>query len=301
VIAAGVLAVDVSGEPAPLTYLNRFGGPGNEAGQLHGPLAAALDAAGNLYVADSGNHRIQVFGPEGSVIRSWQYSFIYITGIDVDAVRGHVYVADQDANAIRVFDTRGAYIRTIVPEIGPPYSIALHGDLMFVTSNNVVGKLDRDGKALKVWGGFSAGNPGKFYLARGIAVTRKGTVFVADLYNERVQMFTENGDYLGCLGGNCLATPGIFDTPYGVEVDAAGYVYVADERYIHKYTELGAYYLSWGQSGIGPALIGAIDVAVGPEGEVYVVDASTGYVHKYGDSTTPARTTSWGRIKTIFR
>jgi DNA-binding beta-propeller fold protein YncE len=51
-------------------WVKSFGTPGREQGQLNTPHSIAADAKGNIYVADRGNRRIQVFDPEGTYQRS---------------------------------------------------------------------------------------------------------------------------------------------------------------------------------------------------------------------------------------
>ena len=51
-------------------WVKQWGGPGRETGQFNTPHSIAADAKGNVYVADRGNHRIQVFDPEGTYQRS---------------------------------------------------------------------------------------------------------------------------------------------------------------------------------------------------------------------------------------
>lgn len=55
---------DLNGKP-----LRTIGGPGSEPGRFRKPGGLAFDKDGNLWVADGGNHRIQVFGPDGKFLR----------------------------------------------------------------------------------------------------------------------------------------------------------------------------------------------------------------------------------------
>ena len=48
-----------------------FGSSGSGDGQLHNPAAAAVDSGGNIYVVDSGNHRIQKFDSQGAYVAQW--------------------------------------------------------------------------------------------------------------------------------------------------------------------------------------------------------------------------------------
>jgi hypothetical protein len=78
-IVALALALPGSATAAPVP-LAQVGSFGSGAGQLKDPLSVALDGAGNLYVADTVNDRISVFGPDGTFIRAF--------GWDVDPTGG---------------------------------------------------------------------------------------------------------------------------------------------------------------------------------------------------------------------
>ncbi len=79
-----------------------------EAGQLRSPWGIALDAAGDVYVTDTGNHRVEKFDREGNFITQWggfgggdgQFNFPY--GIVIDA-RGSVFVVDSGNTRVQQF------------------------------------------------------------------------------------------------------------------------------------------------------------------------------------------------------
>ena len=70
--------------------VDEFGGQGNKLGKLESPGQIALDAAGNLWVADRGNNRIQEFGPDGERLLAFGQrgvglgEFVHPTGVSVD-------------------------------------------------------------------------------------------------------------------------------------------------------------------------------------------------------------------------
>ncbi len=84
-------------------------------GQLRNPLALAVDAAGNVYVVDAGNSRIQKFSSAGAFITKWgshgsgDGQFNSPRGIAVDAA-GNVYVTDMANNRIQKFSPTGGFI-----------------------------------------------------------------------------------------------------------------------------------------------------------------------------------------------
>ncbi|MEN6478906.1 MAG: flippase activity-associated protein Agl23, partial [Anaerolineales bacterium] len=138
-----------------------IGGPGEGPGQLLAPKGLALDSAGQLYVADSQHHRIQVFDAQGQFVRQWGYQggepgqFQEPWGVAVGA-NGEVYVADTWNHRIQVFDAKGTYLRE--------------------------------------WGQFGeAANPqgpdSLLYGPRAIVCADDGTLWVADTGNKRVIHF----------------------------------------------------------------------------------------------------------------
>jgi DNA-binding beta-propeller fold protein YncE len=79
-----------------------------EAGQLRSPWGISVDGAGDVYVSDTGNHRVEKFDREGNFITQWggfgngkgQFNFPY--GIAVD-VRGSVFVVDSGNTRVEQF------------------------------------------------------------------------------------------------------------------------------------------------------------------------------------------------------
>jgi len=88
--------------------LTEFGGQGSKLGKLNAPGQIALDAAGNLWVADRGNNRVQQFGPNGERLATFGQrgtgpgQFIHPTGVSVDC-HGVVTVSDTDNNRVQQF------------------------------------------------------------------------------------------------------------------------------------------------------------------------------------------------------
>jgi DNA-binding beta-propeller fold protein YncE len=85
-----------------------FGGTGSTLGKLNTPAQITLDAAGNLWVADRGNHRVQQFGPDGQRLGTFGErgtgagQFLRPTGVAVDC-HGVLTVTDTDNNRIQQF------------------------------------------------------------------------------------------------------------------------------------------------------------------------------------------------------
>lgn len=209
---------------------SRWGEQGSANGQFNQPNGIAVDTD-NLYVADSGNHRIQVFGKDGSFKYSWgtygsaDGQFNGPTGIDVDDL--YVYIVDRENHRIEVFTKQGGFVRK--------------------------------------WGVQGSSN-GKLSYPYGIAIDDQ-QVFITDTGNHRVQVFTKDGIFVRSWGGYGSVLT-LFDSPLGIDVDMAN-VYVTDspvvtEKRVQVFTKDGTFVRSWTVVGGGPA--GGLANAVVSEG-----------------------------------
>jgi ABC-type Fe3+ transport system permease subunit/sugar lactone lactonase YvrE len=134
-------------------FLNGFGRAGTGPGEFNRPEGIAVDAQDRVYVADSCNHRIQVFDRAGKFLRQFgkpgrgagELSYPY--DVCVDAA-GRVYVCEFGNSRLQVF--------------GP------------------------DGRSLEIIGGPGA-EPGRFNNPWGLALDAHGNLYVADALNHRVQ------------------------------------------------------------------------------------------------------------------
>jgi sugar lactone lactonase YvrE len=143
-------------EPGP-KFVRVMGRAGDGPGEFNRPEGLGLDAADRLYVADSCNHRIQVFTAEGRWLRAYgrpgsgpgQLSYPYDVRVDA---QGHQFVCEFGNSRIQVFDPRDQAVEIIGgPGAGPgqfdnPWSLALdsQGNLYVAdTGNHRVQKLIR--------------------------------------------------------------------------------------------------------------------------------------------------------------
>jgi len=156
-------------------WVKSWGEPGDKPGQFNVPHSVAIDAQNNVYVADRGNRRIQVFDTEGKFLRQ-------IT-IDVPAP------ADARA-AIGAKPT--ANTGTMAP--GAPWTLCITPgpNQVLYTSDAYPGriyKLSLDGKVLGMLG--KAGKqPGQFGWIHSIACPSENELYVAEILNWRVQKLT---------------------------------------------------------------------------------------------------------------
>ncbi|WP_164913772.1 PKD domain-containing protein, partial [Methanoculleus taiwanensis] len=216
--------------------------PVDEAdGKFFMPEGVAIDGDGFIYVADTGNHRIQKFDTNGTFIRKWgsygtsDGAFDNPESIAADA-DGFIYVADTGNNRIQKFDRNGTFITKWGSagisdgRFGEPRGIAVDpaGYVYVADCNNIrVQKFDSNGTFVTGWGSSGTGD-GQFYRPERIASDGTGNIYVTDPGNYRVQKFTSNGVCITTWGTRGSGD-GEFDVPQGICIDADGLVFVVDE------------------------------------------------------------------------
>ena len=205
------------------TGVTGYSGDGGAAAgaQLNNPQSLALDASGNLYVADAGNVRVRKIDGSGNIT----------TVAGNGTCCGHT----GDGGA------------ATAAQIGTPYGLAVDasGNLYIGdVSNNIVRKVTSSGTITTVAGNGSFGYSGdgtaatsaKLYGPYGIAVDAAGNLYIADRYNSRIRMVSSTGTITTVAGsGTCCtlgdggaATSAWLEDPSGVAVDATGNLYIAD-------------------------------------------------------------------------
>jgi sugar lactone lactonase YvrE len=214
--------------------------------------AIAFDAAGNFYVVDSGNHRIQKFGPDRRFLTAWgsegrgDGQFFWASDVAVDA-QGRVFVLDGG-----------------------------HWDPSAAPDGTFVQVFDGDGRFLFDWGP-GGREPDKLHSSWGIDIDPDGNVLIADGDLNRIQRFTPEGVHLQTLDG--AGTDGVkFLHPTDVAVDEQGLIYVT-EWYGNQVTVLGSdgrVLATWGERGEGEGqFVNPYGLALDGQGNVYVTDYVT--------------------------
>jgi len=210
-------------------------------------IAFAPDGA--FYVTDTGNHRIQKFGPDRGFLTAWgsegrepgQFDTpidLVVDGQDrvyvLDSYR-HTVPADPGTGAVQVFDADGRYLAEWGEygkepgQLNGPFGIGLDPDgtlLIAEFDNNRVQRFTPEGEVLDGWGGRGSGD-GEFVWAMDAAVDSAGRVFVTDYSNHRVQVFDRDERFLAAWGELGIEA-GQFVSALGVAVGGDGVVYVTD-------------------------------------------------------------------------
>jgi DNA-binding beta-propeller fold protein YncE len=242
------------------TFLETWGTSGSGEGEFeffsaNAPVGrgygdVAFDAEGNIYVADTGNSRVQKFSPDRTFLLSWggegenDGQFLSPSGIAVGP-DGSIYVSDEGRGVVQRFDNEGRYLSTVIARgtktglesiLFNPAGLAVagNGDVLIADYNNQrIMRLTSAGELLATWGASGSGD-GEFNNPNDVAVDAQGRIYVADDFNNRVQVFSEDGEFLhaaGTLGGD----PGELDDPLGVAASADGIAYVSDRNGIQAF------------------------------------------------------------------
>ncbi len=235
---------------------------GKAANQFNNPNSVFVEAAGNIYVADEQNHRIQEFPPysssatngttvaggkdSGSTANLLKYpSSVYVDG------SGYIYVADNGNNRIQKFTPGHADAVTVAGgngygaaanQLNSPASVFVDGPgNVYVADlgNNRIQKFPPGSNSsthgLTVAGGNGPGMaPNQLSQPSSIFVDAAGNLYVADKLNGRIQKFPPNStsstNATTVAGGNGLGpAANQLDNPDGVFIDAKGNIFVADD------------------------------------------------------------------------
>ena len=337
--AAGVIAT-VAG-----TGIRGYSGDSGPAvsAYLHYPAGVAADSEGNIYIADTENHRIRKVGAEGNISTvagsagfglsgdggpATAAEFVFPADVAVDSA-GNLYIADTENHRIRRVDARG-YIATFAGaeaygfsgDGGPsnlarlnfPQDAAVDGvGNVYIadTFNHRIRKVDANGYIATFAGtgipGYS-GNGGpaaeaQLNIPEGVAVDGIGNVYIADTGNNRIRKVGADGNTSTVAGGG-NPTDGVGDggpataarlsSPQDVAVDGDGNIYIADthnglirrvsaDGNISTFAGVGT--LGYGGDG-GPATKAYLnwpqDVAMDGDGNIYIADRSNDNIRKVG-------------------
>ena len=104
-----------------LNFVQSIGSRGSGKGEFDEPFDVKFDTAGNMYVAEWGNGRVQVMNGSGRFIREFGQKLKNPSGLLI--ADKYVYVSDSVGHCIVVYDTSGEYVTSLGPFMYP-FSIA---------------------------------------------------------------------------------------------------------------------------------------------------------------------------------
>ena len=189
----GILArLDESGK-----VLFSFGSTGSHKGELDDPQDFVVSDAGVIIVADSGNHRLQVFSNDGVFLREIRQDesdkLDNPVSVALDS-GGMIYVLDKGRSVVSVYSAKGEPQSSFGKQEGKskltsPAALRVAQDEVFVLDGNVVKVYSLKGAYIRSFG-TSGSDPGEFDGPASITATGKDTFSISERGNKRVQSFT---------------------------------------------------------------------------------------------------------------
>ena len=221
----------------------------------------AVDKDDNVYVFNRSSHPVMIFDKSGNFLDAWGEIGVHFAvphGITV-APNGDVFTADTGDHTVRRWTKEGKLLLTIgrpnqnAPEqSGLPFNRPTHltvasNDDYYATDgygNSHVHCFDPYGKLKFSWGG-NGGGPGQFDTIHSIFIDYDDDdkMYIADRYNNRVQIFTPKGKFLGQWTGLNLAN--------SVRKGPDGNFYIAElDHRISILDSEGVLLARWGDAGV---------------------------------------------------
>jgi uncharacterized protein (TIGR03437 family) len=194
--------------------------------QLNSPASVTVDGQGNLYIADTGNHRVRVVST-GGIISSLAVTAVLVAPVyALPDGQGHVYIADSTAGTIITTST------TVLTKLQSPSALALdgNGNLYFTETGGAhVRRLAPDGTLTSL-------GEGMWSAPNGISLDSSGNIFVADAGLQRIFEISASGQIFPIAG---TGTPGFsgdgndalssqLGYPSAVCAGPGGTLYIAD-------------------------------------------------------------------------
>lgn len=265
----------------------KIGMRGSAPGCFTWPRGIAVGPDNNIVVADSSNHRVQIFDAQGSFCKEFgaygsaDGEFDCLAGVAVNRI-GQYIISDRYNHRIQVFDPSGRFLRSfgsqgsIDGKLSYPWGIATDS-LGFIyvcdKENHRVQVFQSDGTFVGKFGTLGS-KAGQLEHPHYIAVSNTNKVIVSDSNNHRIQIFDVNGRLLYSFGAEGT-DEGQFKFPRGVAVDDQGYIIVGDSgnNRIQVFQPDGTFLKAFGTWGSGDGEFKGLEgVAVTSNGNILVCD-----------------------------
>ncbi|MBN2056514.1 TIGR03663 family protein [bacterium] len=260
-----------------------FGGFGTGNGAFSNPGAIALDATGNIYVADTDNNRIQKFSPQGEYLRSIGSAgdqpgqFNKPRGVAVDSM-GFIYVADTWNHRIQRFNPEGEYVSgwgSGETYWAPKHLVVTPDNHLFIvdTGFHRIHKTDLTGRELKLFGKYGSLSD-EFQEPVGIAFDSAGNLLIADSANRRIKVYSTEGVLVRTFP--VYGWEFYYTEPY-LAVTGDGRILATDSQHhrIQILSPEGELLAFWGEEGTAPGqFLSPIGIAAAGD-RIFVGDSQT--------------------------
>lgn len=311
--------------PAPtilgVNYIEAIGQPGQGAGQFLRPVGLALDHRGQLYVADSGNNRVQVVDVDGNFIaeygrHGWRTGeFDTPTDVAINYQRTELlYVADTGNSRIqycnlvdRIFrivaGSRSNYDlredeehRAIELDLPEGVAIGRNGEVYTIdTGNHRFVQFNTEGLPALIRGEFGRAKE-QFRNPTDLVVDTRGNVYIVDSGNHRIKKYDFSGNLVRMWGTEGEAM-GQFREPSHITLDRWNYLYVTDggNRRVQVFRGDGQTVMAFNSE----ALVEPAGIAISRDSRIFVSDIGTNTIQVFQVVYRPIENTDKGEVKTL--
>ena len=282
------------------TYASAFGANGSGDGQFKSPADVTVDSAGNLYVVDRINHRVQKFDSSGKFLSkfgtqgSGNGQFNQPAALAIDSA-GNVWVADKGNSRVQKFNSKGEYLTKFGSlgtgngqfASGGPEGLAVDSKGSVWVSDTYAGRIQKfnsSGTFVKAVSSKGSGL-GQLGEPTGLDVAPDGKVWVADWQNNRVAVFNEAGEFAFQFGVQGSGN-GAFSHPDEIEIDANGSVWVGDQgnNRVQQFSQGAAYVAQFGSYGSSEGKFSfayPMGIAADSKGSLWVADVNNHRVQRW--------------------
>nr|WP_148275326.1 InlB B-repeat-containing protein [Desulfosporosinus meridiei] len=287
--------------------LESWGIQGSENGQIDELTDIAVDGDGNVYVADSGNNRVQKFSSAGDFIMMLESSGnaeypMSPRGVAADS-DGNIYVTYETDNRVEKFDSSGQVDSDWWNQAAGDYQFSQPTDIAVDKDGNVyvadtdmgrIVQFTSAGDLLLMFGEEDEDGEDQLIEPIGVAVDSSGNVYAVDAHTKQILKFNASGNLLLNWGGEGRDDDQ-FDDPCSIAVDSGDQIYVADSENnrIQKFASSGDFLKKWGRGGSADGEFSLpFGIARDSEGNIYVSDTTNNRIEKF--DSTGAFVTTWG-------
>ncbi|MGB7846445.1 MAG: SMP-30/gluconolactonase/LRE family protein [Candidatus Acidiferrum sp.] len=259
------------------------------------PYGIAVDSKGSLYVADQKVGAIFIFNTETRDVELIKNSvhahFVRIIGLAMDD-NDRLFVSDPGLRHILVFDKDHKAEDVITEGIVDPGGLALdtQNRLLYVADAELDQVLVYDADTFKpvrkmgtTGRKHELTTPGDFSKPAGLAVDAEGNLYVADTWNNRIEIFDAEGSFISTFG-RAGDGPGYFARPKGVAIDGDGHIWVADgmQDRVQVFDKEGQLLISFGGHGLLPGQFqGLVGIAIDKRNRVFTSEIFPGRAQQF--------------------